>query len=33
VTAALAVVGGILLAAVIASLVRARFVKDGEPKP
>jgi tellurite resistance protein TerC len=33
VTAALAVVGGILLAAVIASLVRARIEKDGEPKP
>jgi len=33
VTTALAVVGGILLAAVIASLLRARFVKDEEPKP
>ncbi len=32
VTVALAVVGGILLAAVIASLVRARYVKDEEPK-
>ena len=32
VTAALGVVGGILLVAVIASIVRARSVKEGEPK-
>jgi tellurite resistance protein TerC len=32
VTSALAVVGGILLAAVIASVVRARYVEDEEPK-
>jgi tellurite resistance protein TerC len=33
VTVALGVVGGILLLAVIASVVRARIVKEGEPKP